>query len=44
MIVVGIACIVALVCVAIALISAILPSKEKWEELKKQTENRRKKK
>jgi hypothetical protein len=26
------------------LIQAILPSKEKWEELKKQTENRRKKK
>lgn len=44
MIVVGIACFVALACVAFAIISAILPSKEKWEELKRQTEERRKKK
>jgi len=42
MIIAGIACFVALGCIVLALISAFLPSKEKWEKLKKETEARRK--
>lgn len=43
MIVVGVACFVTLGCIVIALIKAVLPSKQKWEQLKRETEERRSK-